>query len=276
MATKDQVREQWRDLADPWIEGTASGRNVYREGLLDAWMLVAVGDVSGVKTIDLGCGEGRFSRMLTARGAKVVGIDLCERFIEYAKGNRVGDEEYVVADMEDLGQFPDGRFDLAVSYVSLVDTPGLEKAVAEAHRVLRPGGRFVVCNLQPMCTAANAWSKDEQNTKLHFKLDSYFDEGPRDMRMFGSAVTNFHRTLSSYVNCFLRTGFVLEALQEPKPSPAQVEACPEVDDNLRVPYFMIYTLRKPEEITAGVVDPADRRRPKKALKPGIEKTINRE
>ena len=185
--------------------------------------------------------------MLAEQGAKVTGIDLCERFIEFAKEHRGNDEEYLVADMENLCQFPDHSFDVAVSYVSLVDTVDFERAVSEAHRLLRSAGRFIVCNLQPMCTAANAWFKDEQNRKLYFKLDSYFDEGPRDMPMFSSPVTNFHRTLSTYVNCFLNTGFILEALHEPKPSSAQLETCPDIDDNLRVPYFIIFLLRKSDE-----------------------------
>lgn len=244
MATKKQLREQWRDLADTWIQQTSNGRNVYRVGLLDSWMLDAVGDVRGVKAIDLGCGEGRFSRMLAERGAKVTGVDLCEPFIEFAEEHKVGDEKYVVGDMEDLSQFHNGSFDLAVSYVSLVDTPSFERVVSETCRVLRTSGVFVVCNLQPMCTAQNVWLKDETGRKLHFKLDSYFEESPRDVPMFGTPVTNFHRTLSTYVNSFLSSGFALAALYEPKPSAEQLEGYPDVDDNLRVPYFIIFVLRK--------------------------------
>ena len=244
MGLKDRLREQWAALADTWIEFTSSGRNVYRDGLLDSWMLDAIGDVAGQDIIDLGCGEGRFSRMMAERGAKVTGLDFSERFIDFARANRFDDEEYVVGDMEDLNGIPDQGFDLAVSYVNLVDVPDFRRAVEEAYRVLRPEGRFIVCNLQPMVTAGNGWIK-HANEKLHFKLDDYFDEGIRVMRISGHEIDNFHRTLSSYVNSFIRTGFVIEGLREPKPSPQQVEDYPDVADNLRVPLFIIYMLKKP-------------------------------
>ena len=121
MGLKDRMREQWAALADTWIEFTSDGRNVYRDGLLDSWMLDAIGDVAGQDVIDLGCGEGRFSRMMAERGAKVTGLDFNERFIDFARANQLDDEEYVVGDMEDLSGIPDQSFDLAVSYVNMVD-----------------------------------------------------------------------------------------------------------------------------------------------------------
>jgi len=243
--TSEQLRRQWQKAARAWIEGTAAGRNFYREGLLDQWMLRAVGDVAGKKIIDLGCGEGRFCRMLAERGANVIGIDICRPLIEYASRHGAGDETYIVGDMEDLGDFDGNSFDMAVSYISLVDILDYAKAIAEAHRVLKAGGRFVVCNLQPMCTADNKWLRDENRKQIHFRLDNYFNEGPRGLRMFDVPMINMHRTLSAYINCFLDTGFVLEGIREPKPSPEQVKRWPHVADNLRVPYFIIYLLRKP-------------------------------
>ena len=97
--------------------------------------------------IDLGCGEGRFSRMLAERGAVVTGVDLCSPFIEFANNHRFSNEAYLIGDMEDLHETPGDEFDLAVSYVTLVDVPDIRSAVGEAFRVLRRGGRFVACNL---------------------------------------------------------------------------------------------------------------------------------
>ena len=101
-----------------------------------------LGDVTGRTVIDLGCGEGRFSRMLAERSALVTGVDLCRPFIEYAKTHRVGGESYLIGDMEDLHDVASAEYDLAVSYVTLVDVPNMQSAVGEAFRVLRPSGRF--------------------------------------------------------------------------------------------------------------------------------------
>ncbi len=215
---KELMRTQWAAVAEDWIVAVGSkGENEHREGLLDSWMLNTVGEVSGMTVIDLGCGEGRFSRMLAERGARVTGIDLCRRFIEHAEAHRVRDEVYLEGDMEDLDGLPDAAFDLGVSYVTLVDVLDLERAIREAFRVLTAGGRFIACNLQPMVTASFAgWLRDARE-KLHYKLDDYFDEGPRTLPLWDEEITNFHRTMSTYVNAFLDAGFFLEGIREPKP-----------------------------------------------------------
>ncbi len=134
------MSERWQAAAPGWIERMRRRKDISREGFLDDWMLDAIGEVRGLRVIDLGCGEGRFCRMLTERGARVVGVDLCEEFIESAQAQRACDEVYQVGDMERLAGIADCGFDLAVSYLTLIDVLDYESAVREAFRVLRPGG----------------------------------------------------------------------------------------------------------------------------------------
>jgi SAM-dependent methyltransferase len=62
----------WNASAAAWLEDVE--QNVTRK-MLDPLILRLCGDVSGRQTIDVGCGEGRFSRMLAERGASATGID---------------------------------------------------------------------------------------------------------------------------------------------------------------------------------------------------------
>lgn len=236
--------DQYDHIAEAWIAMSNSERNAYRLGILDEWMQTAIGNIAGQTVIDLGCGEGRFSRMLAGRGAQVVGIDCCERFIGYASEHAVGGDRYQLGVMEDLSAFAEQSFDLAVSYISLVDVPNLSLVAREVYRVLRRGGRFVVCNIQPMCTAGNRWVNNKQGRKLHYLLDDYFDEGTREMPMCGGVVVNYHRTLSTLLNSFLQAGFSLTNLLEPKPTPEQCIRYPAVEDLLRVPLFAIYEFER--------------------------------
>jgi SAM-dependent methyltransferase len=240
---QEKPLDGWSGIAQEWIRIIGENGSCQRDGLLDAWMLDAVGDVSGLKVVDLGCGEGRFSRMLARRHADVTGLDLTARFVEYANAHRAGGETYIHGDMQNLAGIEGESFDLAVSYLSLLDVPDFERAVREAHRVLRPGGRFIVCNLHPMVLAGGCWVK-AGTEKLHYRLDNYFDESERVLTMCGGTVANYHRTLGVYINCFMEAGFRLDGIREPKPSPEQVAKYPEIADNLRVPEFIIYLLEK--------------------------------
>src|SRR5687767_8020636 len=101
------LKREWSELAPKWICEAREGRNATRNGLLDPPMLAACGNVQGLQVLECGCGEGRFCRLLSARGAAcVLGVDLCERMIEAAVALRSEREEYHVADVQDLSFLP--------------------------------------------------------------------------------------------------------------------------------------------------------------------------
>jgi ubiquinone/menaquinone biosynthesis C-methylase UbiE len=245
----DDLACEWDAFASEWIARCEEHRDNAREGLLDEWMLGVVGDVRGKRVIDLGCGEGRFCRMLAERGASTVGIDLQPTFIDYANGRRGSAEEYHLGDIQDLSGWPSSSFDVAVSYITLVDVPDERATIDEAFRLLRSGGRFIVCTVSPMASAwmvDGPWCEHSSTGEPHYVLDSYTDEGPRRVVWrSGHAVTNFHRTLSTMVNDFLDAGFTLVRLHEPVPNEAQLAKFPENRDLGRVPIFMILDLAKP-------------------------------
>ena len=244
--SKDCLRREWRSLAPAWIKEAREGRNPTRNGLLDKPMLDACGDVRGLKVLDCGCGEGRFCRILASRGAAyVLGLDLCEPMIRAAIERKSSHDEYRVADVQDLTCLGDRTFDLAVSYLNQCDLPDFHANNREVFRVLRAGGRFVVANLHPMRSAGGGWHKSPDGAKQHVILDRYFAEGERRWTMMGVEFTNFHRTLSSYLDGFLDAGFAIERIVEPTVTADQVRDYPELDDELRVPNFIIFALRRP-------------------------------
>ena len=243
---RNNLEREWHELSVPWIKEAREGRNPTRTGLLDKPILEACGNVEGLRILDCGCGEGRFCRILLDKGAEyVLGLDLCEPMIEAAEELQSECDEYRVADVQDLGFVEDEVFDLAVSYLNQCDLPDFDANNREVFRVLKTGGLFVVANLHPMRSAVGQWHRTDDGEKQHVKLDRYFDEGERHWRILGVELTNFHRSLSTYTYGFVQAGFRIEAIAEPTITEEQFALYPELDDELRVPNFIIYTLRKP-------------------------------
>lgn len=243
---RDDLSQEWRDLSSAWIKEAREGRNPTRNGLLDKPMLEACGNVEDLKILDCGCGEGRFCRVLADRGAaSVLGLDLCEPMIEAAKELQSENDVYRVADVQDLSFLGNETFDITVSYLNQCDLPDFNANNSEVFRVLKPGGRFIVANLHPMRSAVGGWHRIADGEKQHVILDDYFDEGSRRWKMMGVEFTNYHRSLSTYTLGFLDAGFSIEGIIEPTVTEEQLALYPELDDELRVPNFIIYILRKP-------------------------------
>jgi ubiquinone/menaquinone biosynthesis C-methylase UbiE len=96
----------------------------------------------GVDTqlLDMGCGGGGLAALASKRGAKVHGLDAAESLIAVAR-ERVPSGEFEVGDIESL-PFADASFDVVTASNSIQFADDQRKAVMEAKRVLKAGGRF--------------------------------------------------------------------------------------------------------------------------------------
>ena len=243
--TNLDLESEWEEMAPHWIKHMRETSNSTREVQLDPPMLEQCGDVTGLRVVDLGCGEGRFTRKLVRCGAgKVLGLDKSETMVQAEKELQTGNDEYRIEDVQDLGCLADTSFDLAVSYLNQCDLPDFNANTREVYRILKPGGRFVISNLHPMRSATGLWCKNEAGEKKHVTVDKYFNEGIRRWTIMEVELTNFHRILEIYVNAYISTGFTIEKIIEPSVSLETLEKYPELDDEIRVPNFIIFTLRK--------------------------------
>jgi SAM-dependent methyltransferase len=103
------------------------------------------------RLLDLGCGTGRLCVHFAAKGYDYVGVDLSDEMLARAKENAAAAGvrgEWVKANLVDLRQLPDASFDYAACLFSTLGmvrgTENRAKVVANAYRLLKPGGRFVL------------------------------------------------------------------------------------------------------------------------------------
>lgn len=100
-----------------------------------------LGNLTGKRVIDVGCGKGRFARIVKDHnpGALVVGLDLAEAMLRFVPA----DVKTCSGSMTAL-PFPDLAFDAAYATESLEHAVDIEKAVSEMCRVVKPSGRIVI------------------------------------------------------------------------------------------------------------------------------------
>jgi ubiquinone/menaquinone biosynthesis C-methylase UbiE len=135
----------------------------YKRAKLNPWrhhieqysLLSLLGDVKKKSVLDLACGDGHYTRIVKALGAaRAAGVDISEKMIELAKTSEREsslDIEYVRADARSV-QFPE-PFDLVLAayLLNYARTPEELLAMCLAiARNLKPGGRFVTVNNNPL------------------------------------------------------------------------------------------------------------------------------
>jgi SAM-dependent methyltransferase len=191
--------------------------------------------------LDIGCGEGRFCRILRGLGVAATGVDPTPALIDEAV-RRDPSGDYRIGRAETL-EFADASFDLVVSYLTLIDIPGIEQAVAEMERVLAPGGTLLIANLTSFTTAGGdtGWIRTGDGTRLHFTLDRYLETRAIEVEWNGIRILNWHRPLSTYIELLLQQRLRLEHFAEPRatgPDPG------EIADYARVPWAYVMEWRK--------------------------------
>src|SRR5438067_9074093 len=138
--------------------------------------------------------------------------------------------EYQVASAVDL-PFADASFDFAASFMSLMDVPETDRALAESYRVLKSGG-FLQFSIAHPCydTPYRRNLRDDQHRTYAIEVAKYFEgrDGEVDEWLFKAApahacqglrrfrIPRFRWTLSFWLNLLIDTGFHLEHGEEPR------------------------------------------------------------
>src|SRR4051794_8267625 len=108
----------WESSAQAWIDSIGERGDWGREHVLDPVMLGRVAKGRFERALDVGCGEGRFCRMLKAAGVAPIGIDPTRQLLEVAR-QRDPAGDYRLGKAEQLA-FEAESFDLVVSYLTLI------------------------------------------------------------------------------------------------------------------------------------------------------------
>jgi SAM-dependent methyltransferase len=179
--------------------------------------LAVLGDVRGLRTLEVGSGAGQCSRWLRSQGAVSFGVDISERQLQH--GRRLDDGTGVAvpsvcATATEL-PFADDTFDIVFSsFGALQFVADGALMVAEVARVLRPGGTFAFSITHPI-----RWSMpDDAGPDGLIVSSSYWDRTPyvEETEDGTPRYVEHHRTIGDWVQLLAQADFRLTALHEPQ------------------------------------------------------------
>jgi 2-polyprenyl-6-hydroxyphenyl methylase/3-demethylubiquinone-9 3-methyltransferase len=134
----ERYSSEWWDPKSPRFRSLQKVTE-FRIQQIDTWF----GPVSGAKIVDIGCGGGLLSVPLLERGADVIGIDLSPGSLHTAELQSQGEGQFLIGDARNL-PLPDDVADYALLADVLDHIPDYDKALTEAARVLKPGGKLYI------------------------------------------------------------------------------------------------------------------------------------
>ena len=247
----------WYDKWRLWVDYLGPHGDWARRELLDRRVLGLLKNVNGKKILDVGCGEGRLTRMLGRRGAEVVGIDSVPGLVALAQAieeGRVTQEDrkrwpwlqrvrtgrscsgnvtYQVADVARLPKRLTCAFDGAVVCCTLNSVAELDGAVRAVSRSLKEYGVCILAIPHPQVIwpqLAVPAGTPVFNNRLSIPYEEFIAPGLE--------VPNHYHPMAKLLNSFGKNRLLLEHLEEPLLSdPGSRRNCGEIEKVMSVRGF---------------------------------------
>ena len=235
--------DPWETHAGWWQEEFTDGADAeYTEQILP----LAVEHLAGaVDVLDVGTGEGQLARMAALGGGpRVVGIDPSVAQLSVAQ-QRAGGPTYARAAAPAL-PFPASSFDAVVACLVFEHIDGVDAAIAEVSRVLRPGGRFLFFLNHPLLqTPGSGWIDDTILDEQYWRVGPYLHEETTLEEVEKDVFIPFvHRPLSRYVNAMAGAGLLIRHMDEPAPPPGFLARAEEYREAASIPRLLFIRAEK--------------------------------
>lgn len=215
------------------------------------YTLQKLGDVSNKAILDLGCGEGGYSRELAKLKATVTAVDCSDEAVKYSieQAEKNGLQiQHFVRNSNDLQGIESNTYDIVLCSMMLMDCEDFEGTIREVVRVLKPSGKLFASVLHP-CFDGNhekGIRRQGEGANRQVIINNYFEpktwEAP--LNRGKTPVVWRHRTFEEYIKTFIKCGLTITDLNEPRATNQQAEKSNAMEFLQRVPLYLFWELRK--------------------------------
>lgn len=176
----------------------------------------ALGDVRGVRALELGCGAAQFGLKVAMRGASVTGVDVSANQLRHARANlrETGVTMQLVRGSAEELPFADASFDLVFCDHGATSFTDPHRTIPEAARVLRSGGFLVFDMGTPIIWLC--WGDDDRPAGRELRT-AYFGMGRTPSEDPEWRTVEWQLTYGEWIRLFRSCGFVVEDLIELRP-----------------------------------------------------------
>lgn len=247
-----------------WNERAGTDGEAYKRYVLDPLMFGLVGDFKNKSVIELGCGNGYLAPKFLQEGvSSLVMIDISEHNLRYAAEKcadpRVG---FLEQDATKPWKLHNEAYDVVYSNMMLNEVENIKTPIAEACRILRPGGVFVFSVTHPAWDLYMfAQEKTGSPSKKIKGLSGYFKRGYAKFLMGGDSRTNpsliekyqgepfevehFQRPIQDYFDQLVGAGFSVKRMIEPELNEEILRNNPRFADYSDNPIGLVFYCYKP-------------------------------
>lgn len=237
------------NMGDEWF--TLAQTSEVRNSFIMPTMLRFMGDVSSKHILDLGSGEGGYSRTLTKKGAHVVSVDCSKKAIEYAELEAEKEKLFIkhfVRNANDLYGIDSNRFDIVLCSMMLMDVEDLDGTLKEVHRVLKADGKLFASVLHPCFDGNHDTGIGRQGSGIHREVvvKNYFEPKTWEAPLWGGTIPVLwrHRTMSEYVKAFVNAHLTIIDMDEPKSTDEEAQKSVTLAWLQKIPLYLFWQLQK--------------------------------
>lgn len=220
-------RESGRDHGTSWEKSAdwydriigERGSELYQAVVIPS-ALKLLAPQRGQRVLDLGCGQGVFSRAMAQKGCEVTGIDAAPTLIQKARTYAAKPPvRYLVRDAAQLDGL--GEFDAASAILCVQNMEHLDQVAASVAKVLKPGARmlWVVNHPAFRIPRQSAWGFDEDRKIQYRRTDAYSSTLSIPIVMHpgkadSESTVSFHRSMQVLTSTGFSAGLTLAGMEE--------------------------------------------------------------